>query len=267
MSNPLLDAIGSALSGAGYVLDTPGALLRGALSGRIGERASGRDMLESWGMLDPNQEGFDAGDVAGFGADLLFDPLNLVGAGLVKRGLGMADDVADASKAIGAVPTSAGTLLPETSQRLKDLATADIPTVGPGRNLMLREDPAFKEAYIRSQDWSTVNDKTGRRVKVPNALVVAKIEAETPGQGAYRALHDELAQYGRPIVVESVGNESFNQKLRHMGYQELDAGYDSGLGNSFVYPPMTPAQRTAPSINPLLAAIAGQNALQVGSGY
>lgn len=72
------DPVLELLSGLGYVLDTPGALTRGLLSGRPGERASGRDMLESWGVLGANQEGLDWGDAAGFGAEMLVDPLNLL---------------------------------------------------------------------------------------------------------------------------------------------------------------------------------------------
>jgi hypothetical protein len=76
------------LSGAGYVLDTPGALTRGAI-GNIGDlvsgknrtkgaRATGREMLESLGILGPNREGFDAGDVVGGVADLVVDPVNVL---------------------------------------------------------------------------------------------------------------------------------------------------------------------------------------------
>lgn len=76
------------LSGAGYVLDTPGALTRGVI-GNIGDlvsgknrtkgyRATGREMLESLGILGPNREGFDAGDVAGGVADLVVDPVNVL---------------------------------------------------------------------------------------------------------------------------------------------------------------------------------------------
>lgn len=79
--SPLLEAI---LSGVGYVgeaLDAPGAYLRGAMSGDLGERRSGREMLEAWGLLGENEEGLDFGDVAGFGADMLVDPLNLLSGG------------------------------------------------------------------------------------------------------------------------------------------------------------------------------------------
>jgi len=39
-------------------------------------------MLESAGM-EPNTPGLDAGDVAGFGAEMIVDPLNLVGGGML----------------------------------------------------------------------------------------------------------------------------------------------------------------------------------------
>lgn len=61
-------------------LDTPGALLRNSLAGRNPlqgiatdeERTSGRDLLEAWGFLDPNEEGLPLG--LGAGA-LVTDPL------------------------------------------------------------------------------------------------------------------------------------------------------------------------------------------------
>lgn len=74
------------LSDIGYAVDTPGALLRGLLAGKPGARKSGREMLESWGALGPNKEGFDSGDVAGFLADLIVDPINLAG-GWAAKGL------------------------------------------------------------------------------------------------------------------------------------------------------------------------------------
>lgn len=97
------------LEGAGYVLDTPGSLLRGVLSGKPGERKSGRDMLEAWGALNPNTPGLDWGDVAGFGADVLVDPLNLIGGPAAwklggKLGNRAADAAGIGAKAVGAAP-------------------------------------------------------------------------------------------------------------------------------------------------------------------
>jgi len=106
------------LEGLGYALDTPGALTRGALSGRLGERASGRDMLESWGVLGANQDGFDAGDVAGFGADMLFDPLNFVGGGAVAKAMGLSK-AAKASNASSKAMRAAGAMPEEIAKLTK----------------------------------------------------------------------------------------------------------------------------------------------------
>lgn len=87
----------SGLATVGNVLDTPGAIVRGVLAGENPlpgildpeRRTTGRDVLERWGMLSPNQPGFDAGDVAGFAADLALDPLSyltLGGSALSKGG-------------------------------------------------------------------------------------------------------------------------------------------------------------------------------------
>jgi hypothetical protein len=73
----MIDGLLEALGAVGYAFDTPGALLRGALIGRPGERASGREMLEALGY-SANQEGLDLGDVLGFGAEMVLDPLNLL---------------------------------------------------------------------------------------------------------------------------------------------------------------------------------------------
>lgn len=85
------------LEWAGYIADTPGALTRGALAGRPGQRVGGREMLEDWGLLGANQEGIDTGDVLGLGAEFLLDPLNLLGGAGLWKGLGKVDDVARAN--------------------------------------------------------------------------------------------------------------------------------------------------------------------------
>lgn len=90
------------LGGVGFlgnVLDTPGSVVRGLISGDPGrafggildpaQRVHGREMLEGAGLLSPNQEGIDWGDVAGFGVDVLTDPLTYAtfgSAALTKTG-------------------------------------------------------------------------------------------------------------------------------------------------------------------------------------
>jgi hypothetical protein len=77
-------------------LDAPGAYTRGALSGQFGERVDGRGLLENWGVLGQNREGLDFGDVLGFGAGVLTDPLTYAsgGLGLLGKALGRGDDAA-----------------------------------------------------------------------------------------------------------------------------------------------------------------------------
>ncbi len=121
--NPLL----SALSTAGDLLDMPGSYLRGALSGRPGERASGREMLQNWGVAGENQPGLDFGDVAGFGAEALLDPLSLAAPALgaikglrgiqagtkAAQGLAHADDASPLVKAMaGFAGEESGALRP-----------------------------------------------------------------------------------------------------------------------------------------------------------
>jgi len=77
----LISAPLNLLAKLGYALDTPGAYLRGLLAGKPGERVSGREMLEEWGLLSANQPGLDVGDVAGLAAEIVLDPLNLLSAG------------------------------------------------------------------------------------------------------------------------------------------------------------------------------------------
>lgn len=116
---------GGILGGVQYVgetLDKPGAALRGLLAGQpeellnlipfsdaMGitnpeERVSGRDLLERGGLLDANTPGLDAGDVAGFGAEVLLDPLNLVSFGGKGAITAAGKALMAADKAAGVVP-------------------------------------------------------------------------------------------------------------------------------------------------------------------
>ena len=99
----------SGLATVGNILDTPGSTVRGMLSGEPvralkgivdpQERVYGREMLEAWDVLGPNQKGFDWGDVAGFGAAVLTDPLLGVSLGALGvggravRAAGLLDDI------------------------------------------------------------------------------------------------------------------------------------------------------------------------------
>lgn len=87
----------------GETLDKPGRAVRGLLAGKPKELAnlipfsdtlgitkpdesvSGRDLLEKAGVLGQNTPGLDWGDVAGFGAEVLTDPLSYLGVGALTK--------------------------------------------------------------------------------------------------------------------------------------------------------------------------------------
>jgi hypothetical protein len=105
-----MGVIRDTLGAVGYALDTPGAYTRGLLAGKPGQRVGGRDMLQSWGVVGENTPGLDMGDVAGFGAEMLVDPLNLIGAGWLgklanaNKGIAAGNRASQAMRAAGAMP-------------------------------------------------------------------------------------------------------------------------------------------------------------------
>jgi hypothetical protein len=98
----------SALEAIGNVLDTPGSMVRAGLVGEnpfsgvfdTRQRVSGRDVLQEWGMLGRNRPGLDLGDVAGFAAEVAFDPTTYLTFG-TSAALKPAGQVA---KALGKLP-------------------------------------------------------------------------------------------------------------------------------------------------------------------
>lgn len=112
----LSKALGTSISGLQYIgetLDKPGRAVRGLLNGKPGELAnlipfsdtmgitdpekstSGRDLLESYGMLGKNEPGLDWGDAAGFGAEVLTDPTSFMSFGA--KAIGKAGKAAEAA--------------------------------------------------------------------------------------------------------------------------------------------------------------------------
>lgn len=86
----------------------------------------GRDLLEQWGALAPNQEGFDMGDVAGFGADIALDPLNWFGGAIV-RSLHKAGKTAASSNALRESLLTSGAMPEEIARLTKAVDTAGNP--------------------------------------------------------------------------------------------------------------------------------------------
>ena len=117
---------------AGNLFDLPGSMVRDALTLNnpldqlltplsSDNRMDGRDVLEKWGMLGPNTEGLDVGDVAGTAAGIALDPLTWVsGAGVMKllgRGAksAKAGTGTKAAQALLEAPTQSRALVPYRS--------------------------------------------------------------------------------------------------------------------------------------------------------
>jgi hypothetical protein len=115
----ILDALLGVVGTAGAILDTPGSIIRNSLAGENPfkglfnpeERTYGNDLLEGWGLRenDPDKW-FEPGDFAGFGMELVTDPLNALGLGLATkaaRGAKAArvgNEASEALRASGAIP-------------------------------------------------------------------------------------------------------------------------------------------------------------------
>lgn len=105
----MMDSLMDALSYVGDSLDKPGRAVRGLLSGNSREGLAALPFSDSLGLTDPSQRtsgvdllrnlGMDPGDglggsIAGFGAEMATDPLNLIGAGLGAKLGGRATEAA-----------------------------------------------------------------------------------------------------------------------------------------------------------------------------
>lgn len=206
------DTFKHALEGIGYVLDTPGALTRGLLSGKPGERATGRQMLESWGAVGPDKPGLDAGDAAGFLADLVVDPLNLVGGGLVKSAATKAAAVKRANAASQAM-RKAGAMPAEIVEHLHP---------------SMLENGMPKRVYHGTQE---AFDKFDMAKADPHALY---------GKGIYTTLDPHVASeyttkagpYGRVNVAAKAGREKELADAYRTAYETT--GLDSQMAQNAV---------------------------------
>lgn len=115
--DPLMNTAVGGITTVANLLDTVGGPVRNALAGNWGDvlpsiydpsrRPAGRDVMEGYGWLEPNREGFhpiddpwDAlGDVAGLGFEVATDPLTYVSpfglsrAGKVAKNAGLLDEL------------------------------------------------------------------------------------------------------------------------------------------------------------------------------
>lgn len=105
----------SGISGLGWILDTPGAVVRGTISGLAegdplkglrafgqtsDERVEGRELARQFGLADKKDNWWNF--LGGFGAEVLLDPLTYVGGlGLIGKGLGTSGRLATRAGMLG----------------------------------------------------------------------------------------------------------------------------------------------------------------------
>ena len=172
--NTLAQAGTSGLQAAGWLLDTPGALVRGVLAGKplsfLGtsdERVSGRDLMRQYGMVGEEDTWQNFG--ASLVAETLLDPLfylnpfaslgkgsltKAVGVPLKKAGL-LRDAPLDAARGFGAAPRAA-------AGEAVEIAGDTVPRL-PGRVAATR-DPSGVREYLRNLTPRQAFDEAAQRL-------------------------------------------------------------------------------------------------------
>ena len=109
MLRSLAEMGASGLAGAGWILDLPGALVRGTLAGdplsafgTFDERVDGRELMRDYGLLDEDAEDSWGNWTAGMVGEILLDPLTYIAPGASTFGKGAATKAMKALDASGA---------------------------------------------------------------------------------------------------------------------------------------------------------------------
>lgn len=247
----LLDA----LQWAGESLDKPGAALRGLLAGRPdqlanlipfsdtfgitdpSQRVSGRGLLEQYGMLSPKSEGegFGLGDIAGMGVEMALDPTNLVGAGALKKLIGVrraalaSNANRDMLLAKGAMPEEVAKLTKAVDNFGSPVATYhgtphvfdqyDLSKMNPeslyGPGVYTTVAPDIASEYV---------DKGAKDIIDHAKLLEASDVVHKKAEAARRSLEKGLGQYA---MIAPAGKEHLQarlDRLAHLDYIFEDVG-------------------------------------------
>lgn len=208
---------------AAETLDKPGRAVRGLLAGRPSEllnlvpfsdamgltdpqqSTSGRDLLESYGMLEANTPGLDWGDVAGFGAELLTDPLTWAG------GIGALTKTGKAAQAAGKAtkPLAEGIRAGERSLMSVGIPGGEL--LGLNKRLGIDDIPLgtgakaadFAEKYIEKPinalRWSTPGMATARVMDKSVGNMQTKLGQELYPETVSNVLPSEVAKLTKPL--------------------------------------------------------------------
>lgn len=210
MLNRLAAAGSSGLSGLGWILDTPGAVVRGGLSGgplkalsalweTTDDRVDGRELLRQYGLAgDEDNWGNFAG---GIGAEVLLDPLTYMSFGL-NQFIGKG-----AKTAAGRAAQSAGLL--------------DDFGVYARNTLNMGEREALRKSTPRSV-LASITDATSREKALRDFMGLA-------GNNAEAMLDQPLAKMNR-LSLPGVGGDAFDLYGKSVGDWAAKTGDVLGEG-------------------------------------
>lgn len=249
--NPLLQALGF----AGDVLDTPGSVARGLLTGNVG-RAFG-------GILDPSQRVYGSevtGDpYSGFAFDVATDPLNLIGGlGLLKTAR-----AAKAAKASNAAREAILADMASVGTKGKNAAGLPYEAIVPDSEIAnamrghYQAAEAAEQAAIRPAMESFTAPSASLR-QTPGVLgpgVSPQFSLPSPGQ--IMPKQAPFSDLSDPAWVK--------EAMYWMG--DHNAGIPDTITSMF-RPSVArsiPDFTQVPSMNPLLALLGGQNAARTGA--
>lgn len=228
-----MDPLMEALAWGGHVLDTPGSIVRGLVSGNVDrafggildpeQRVSGTQMLQHLGLIgdDPGL----GGEIAGIGASILTDPLTLLGGYGAWKGASRLRAGADAglgtAVAAGRVAEEAAPLA-----RAAEMATPVAEQVAP--RIAQEAAPIARAAEEAIIPRTMAENPLSALAEAPRA---APLEAVNPLMEA--AAPRELAQpfYSRleqsaQKMPESVKGESLMNVLKKQGgFSEEEAQF------------------------------------------
>jgi hypothetical protein len=225
----MLDELLQILDTVGQVVDTPASMLRTGIARRsIGEgleaawdwddRSSGRDVLESLGVLGQNQPGLDWGDAAGVAAEFALDPTNIVGAGLLGKigryvpELRAANEAERAWTAAKALETGGHNLGVDSAYRkLDDMLAARQPAFD-GPVITASEIPqGLREVWTKAHpdvtDQQLLAIARGAPHEVGDAILGLKGSRRLEPHPVAKALADRagISAIGHPLIDTSEG--------------------------------------------------------------
>ncbi len=179
MLRSLAEMGASGLAGAGWILDLPGALVRGTLAGdplsafgSFDERVDGRELMRDYGFLDDNAEDSWGNWTAGMVGEVLLDPLTLVAPGASTFGKGAATKAMKALDASGATrfakqyADDLGVGVRELYRTktaddfLKHLSDLKLPE-GSGKDLAQKARETFEQQYKRFGGSGNISEALG----------------------------------------------------------------------------------------------------------